>query len=261
VRELPFQFVNQTIRVAYDMDATLLGRIRSLGRRDGDLNVNVLQSTDVQLRAQSLTGTTVVDIRPNQADMVTPYFGDYVRPELAEERRSYAIAKLRSLLDLLLEGGAKLQQLGIVSRARASAMTIGAESVRGALGRAVHLPREFADDAEIFDLSLRVSRAIDDRVYSNLSVDWYQTFVARLELPIGGALPQVHHTQIWDCPISDEGVEFRYDRNNNRGFFAGRREWTRDEFLMVLDAMMVDVGPALARVKRAIEECLESTGA
>ncbi len=251
---LRFQVINQTIRVAYDVSPALLERVRTAvqGRRDEHLNLNHLASTAERLLVQSPTGTTRVEILPDRADLVTQYFGEFTGPPAAAQRAEYAKAKVRSLVGLLTEAEARFKYVGITNLARCSAGEIGVDRLRMAAVAALSVPRSVSDDCDVFDFTLRVSRIVDANVYSNVNVGWYQTRMATFELPVG--VPSgLRILRDWEFPVSDEGIEFRYDRNNKRGLFAGKQAWSSDEVAGIIDATMSDLGPALTRITSAVE--------
>jgi hypothetical protein len=193
-----------------------------------------------------------VEVCPDRADLVTQYFGELTAPEAVRQRAEYARAKVRSLLGLFTEAGARFQYVGITNLARCSGGEVGVDRLRAAAAAALSLPRAVTDDADVFDFTVRVSRVVDDRVYSNVNVGWYQTRMATFELP-AVVSTGLRIMRDWDFPISDEGIEFRYDRNNKRGLFNGKRQWSSDEVAGIVDATMTGTGPALERITSAIE--------
>lgn len=258
---LPFQFLTQTIRIAYDLDAAIPSRVREAanGRRDEHLNPNHLASTEERLLVQSPTGTTIVEVRPDRADLTTQYFGEFSSPDASDRRVEYSRAKAGSLLGLLEAGGARLQFIGVINVARCSAASIGVERLRRAAVAAAALPGDLTDGDDVFDFTLRASRAVDEHTFSNVTLDWYQTRTAAFELAVGAA-PARRLMRDWDFPIGDEGLEFRYDRNNKRGLFAGRRGWSAGDFVSVVEGCTRAAPPALARIATAIERELERLG-
>lgn len=254
---MDFEFRQQDIFLQFDADPGVADRIRArpAGAPDGELNVNALMSQPELLVLQSPTSSTVVEVAADRAVMRTRYFDNYVEMGRFTERASYARRKAERLLELLGEARAQLRFIGLVSLARRSIReTTAQDEVRQRLQRldAVGL---LSEGSLPFDFVLRVSRVADADRYSNVQLSWYQERAFSLTLdtlgPERAAFKQLHD---WEMPLSDEGLELRYDQNNKRGLHGGHREWSPEQMLSVVDRYFADLAPAVRRITKQLSE-------
>lgn len=219
-----------SVVVQYAVDATLGARLRKVFENEGrndDLNLNIAASQGERLVLQSVTGSTTVQVLPNTARLQTTYFGDFEIPSNDSKRADYAARKVGRLLALLDAGGVRLTFFGAVAEAHVEAPTGEENRLRSATLDALKISPLLGDD--VYDFSLRASCASSDDVFSNTSVNWFTTRTFALEGD-AGAVPGLVFSE-WDMSPIAEGVELKYDRNNKRGLFAGKREWSSKEFL------------------------------
>lgn len=252
-----FEFRQQDIFLQFDADPGVAERIRARPPEatPAELNVNVLMSRPDLLVMQSPTSSTVVEVAADRAVMRTRYFDDFVEMGRFAERAAYARRKAERLLTVLGDAGARLRFIGLVSLARKPLRETSAQDqVRRRLQKldGVNL---LSEGNVPFDFLLRVSRIADEDRYSNVQLSWYQERIFSLTLdtlgPERAAYKQLHD---WEMPLSDEGLELRYDQNNKRGLHAGRREWSAGQMLLLVDRYFADLPDAITRITSQLSE-------
>lgn len=247
----PFQFVMQTAQVQWDAEAGFLDRLRTSAQvrgDDGHLKLNTLASNTENVLLNSPTGRTVIQVSTERAILTTSYFGEFLASEEVPARTEYTQNKLRSLLQLLIEAGACLLYFELSNVARASVdSTSEADSVRRAVARSLGASAVLPQGEEPFDFSIRVSRQHGQDTFSNVHLNWYQT--RSIAIPSGVTFTRFRD---WDMSLIQEGLEFRYDRNNKLGLLGGRRDWSVDVFLRIAREAMADMIPTLARVDSSV---------
>lgn len=199
------------------------------------LNLNQLASTDTKLVLTSPTSSSVVEVHTNKMLLSTRFFGDFTDKSAGGERASYVEKKVDYLLDVLDAEAVTPLYAGVSTTARASAQALsdtqGMHRVKQAAARALGWSPLLSEQQDIYDFSMRVSRVVGERDFSNISVAWYQERQLKMQAQAG----QVVEVGLWQMPVIDEGLEFKYDRNNKHGLFHGQRtEWSRDVLLDVI---------------------------
>jgi hypothetical protein len=252
-----FEFRQQDIFLQFDADAGVAERIRArpADAAPAELNVNALMSRPDLLVMQSPTSSTVVEIAADRAVMRTRYFDDFVEMGRFAERAAYARRKAERLLTVLGDAGAQLRFIGLVSLARSPVReTTAQDEIRRRLQKLGGVGL-LSEGSLPFDFLLRVSRVADEDRYSNVQLSWYQERTFSLTLdnlgPERTAYKQLHD---WEMPLSDEGLELRYDQNNKRGLHGGRRDWSAQLMLSVIDRYFADLAPAVTKITTQLSE-------
>lgn len=250
---LGLKYRTMSALVHYAVDETLVERLRTAvaaSGRDADLNLNVASSAKDRLLFQSVTGSTVVHVARTQARLQTTYFGDFEQPARATERSAYAEKKLGRLLTLLGECGARLTFFGAVVEARLDAPEGQGNELRAVVKDVLHVSPLMMSSEAVYDLSVRISSVHSDDVFSNTSINWFTERVFAFDGPPETAPGLVLNE--WDMSPGIEGVELKFDRNNKRGLFAGKRDWTADDFMGIALGAMRDAVPAFGKLESAI---------
>ncbi|MHB9149786.1 MAG: hypothetical protein ACYC33_06875 [Thermoleophilia bacterium] len=254
-----FVFVHQNIQLDYgevvDLPRKILAKAGDVSERR-HLNINFLGSDESRAILQSPTSSTSVEITSKRIALMTNYFGELAGVDAFAERRKYADDKLRALIDWLSGTGLLPVYFGITSVAHMSAEGHDPTMLKNAAARALCIPPLMHENAPLYDFSFRVARAVegieDSSVgdfFSNLSVNWYQT------RSYSG--PPIHQISVWDMQLTEQGLEFRYDRNNKSALFAGRRDWSLEDFRAAAALTLTDIEPAFHPVASAIAAEME----
>lgn len=239
--ELPFRFAFHTVSIAFSPIQGLLDRVADRARKNAD-HVLFVSRTDDEVLLQSGSGSTQVIVR--QADLLaqTTYYGSFIEPPAWGARSDYALVKLDALLKVLSDAGARLSFIGLTLVARLSARNADREALRTAAATAFGASPQLTQDQPCFDFSLRASRVVEPDEFFNLYVNWYQSRSAAVAIHSGSGL--VLAPQPWQMHLEDEGVEFRFDRNNKHALFRGDLMWTGDRMMEVAKRSVNDFRPA-----------------
>lgn len=231
-----FEFRSHLVQMKFALGREGLREVRERATtRNDQLNLNHLASTDSALLLQSPTGSTEARITADQGTLTTRFFGSFVELDANDKRAEYAEKKQRLVLDMLAGAGASLQYIGVSVVARASVAQVEDPGVlQKAALHATGLHDDWTEREPSFDFSVRVSRRAEHDTFSNIHLHWYQDRRMTIEIGRDSSLPP-SRKDIWELPLVDEGLEFRYDRNNKRGLFAGRKDWSREDFLRIAD--------------------------
>jgi hypothetical protein len=210
------------------------------------LNINFQASDSEQVILQSPTNSTIVELKQQEALLRVHFFDAYRDfEEKAPARRGYTLQKLDALLGLLEEEPVTFNLVALVFLARHRVQSAEAPGLRAALADAYPTIALFSGGQPLFDVDLRVSHTEDD-AFVNHGLRWYQE--RRAMLVLGGGSPL--SLREWDLPLVEEGVEYKYDRNNKRALFDGQREWsgakTRSFVENALDKLAIGAVPLLA---------------
>lgn len=256
-----FRFIQQAIQLEYELQTDIPHKICEAAKERGSdrhLNVNALASKESITIIQSPTGSTQVQLLPSQTNMATYYFGEYAATEASESRKKYCHDKLSSLFYLLERAGVCPLYFGISNIVRMSAAGIHPDKLKKAAMRVLDIPSFMSEETPIFDFSFRVARVVPPKVegtppliFSNININWYQT------RSYSG--PATMIIRIWDMNLNEEGLEFKYDRNNKYGLMSGKRDWSFKDFLEIMDQTMNDIGQAFQVIEEGINKYLKET--
>lgn len=245
-----------TIGFATPIDSLVALRNRLVHRREpSSLSLDGSASNPNLLLLRSTSGHSLLQIQPHEATLQTTYSGNTYTAHDAEGARlraEYATEKLRAVTQLFDENGVRIALLGVTVTARIVAPEPLATSLREAAVRAFHLAPTFTEGGAAFDFVVRASRALDDNVFSNLQVSWFQERSINIQIRADQIMLQPFLLREWEMTLTSEGLELSYDRNNKRGLFAGRREWSTDEFLDLLSGTMQGSADAFTQVQKTI---------
>lgn len=256
--EVSFAFRTQAVQVDFQPPPGVVARLHAaIGQLRGDvLNLNHVASTDERLLLQSPTGSTQVEVVAGRVTMQTQLFGDFVAPAAGERRAQYMRSKLAFMLPVLEDAGAVLHYLGTSTEARASAASFGdRSSLHRAAVAAAGIRPELTEGQQCFDFTLRASRAVDDCIFSNVILQWYQDRAVTMQM-IDPTQMVAARFAMWDLPLTDEGLQFQYDRNNKVGLFAGRRQWSAAEFVAMAGDAIAAAPAALSAFRPALVAAL-----
>lgn len=116
------------------------------------------------------------------------------------------------------------------------------------------MPPLLTEGGPVEDFSLRASRVVDDIAFSNVWLTWFQERAFSVQMPFGVPPQVVRSVSVsdWDMPLVDEGIEFKYDRNNKFALQRGKLEWTVAELLTLVDGYTPAMMGALDRTQDAL---------
>ncbi len=254
-----FRFISQTSQLmfAYRADLPTLLKARLKGSKHEHLNVNFQLSADARTVLQSPTGSTAVEVHGDRAIIKTIYFDDYGNPDAQDLRATYAREKLGALAAWLDDFGAEWQ-FGSTSGVARWRTDEHGDIVRDALLKAFPSLTTWAPASQMFDLSVRVAEVTDEHYFSNTTLAWFidrQFQLALSQLPMAGASPMP--IQDWQLPVTGEGLEFRYDRNNKAGLWVGKTEWTSAELVAMCSDAVLRAPATLERLVTPIDAALQ----
>lgn len=224
------------------------------------LNMNQLMSSEDKLVLLSPTGSTVAEVFPSKIRMATRLYGNFSMPESGKIRAAYASEKLDYLLSSIREEGAEPLYVGVSSVARASAQSAkdsdGARRLKQLAASAIGWNPLLAESEDVFDFSIRVSREVGSSDFSNVYTSWFQE--RRLDVPVEAG--QSVHIGLWEMPVVDEGLEFRYERNNKRALLHDKRlKWSNEDLVSVVVKGIEGANRALSPVLSLVQnKCAES---
>lgn len=254
-----FEFKSQAIQIDYAMGDGGLRAVRDASARANDvINLNHIMSSESSLVLQSPTGSSQVKVTSTRATLNTKFFAEFVPPDAGELRREYTGIKFRKVLELLEAGGAALTYLGFSTVARGP-VSGDRERFHAAAVHAAGLHPRLTEGHECFDFTLRASRVADDDTFANIHLNWFQE--RTIELPVTPEqMGAIQHAQVnvWEMTLAGEGLEFKYDRNNKRGLFAGRRAWSSDDFLRIVSSSVAEAPSALKSFTDAMREAMDA---
>jgi hypothetical protein len=254
-----FRFLHQIIQIQFaNSIQTLSTDIQDVAKTRGQnrhLNILFNASQDEKVILQSPTASTIVEVYPQSATLTTNYFGEYVAPEAWQDRLTYCLNKLDSLFELFEKVQAKPVYFSISNIARMSAGGEKPEKLRSAVKQALNIPDFMAENQSMFDFSMRVSREIlpedestNAQTFSNSYVSWYQS------RSYSG--PPKEILNLWEMQLSEEGIEFKYDRNNKSGLMKGKRDWSFSDFREIANQTMRDLFNAFDPIDTRIKNFL-----
>jgi len=180
----------------------------------------------------SPTGSSAAVIQGEQCTLQTRYFDAFAQLTATQRRRAYMAEKLEALFEVLRPGGFSPMFCGVVSTIRIEAAT-GVEEMelRKLVSRAAVI-RDSQLSPEWQDFQHRISSPIDGLYFENVQVAWYEervlTAVATPEMPAKLRFRE------WEIPVTGQGIEVRIDMNNKLGLINGRTDWTREDFLKLV---------------------------
>lgn len=250
---MPFEFRTHEMRLRFNPQPELVERVRQAhqGILDGELNLIPLLSKQNVLVFQSPTASTQVVIQSDRVDLTTRYFGDFVKLDADEPRHSYATRKLKRVFEVLDEGKVPLLFFGTILSARRAAHTEDEkQALRDAATSKLGIGA-FTDGESCHDFEVRASRVVNGLVFENTYLRWFVERSLQLHVDRGDGEPlPPGPTSLaeWDIPQSDEGVEYKFDWNNKHSIFSGRRRWSKEDFLSLLDGFFGASQSAFDRV-------------
>lgn len=253
-KAIQFAFIQQLVTLEFPPQEDLCRNLRNappvgLGH---DLNLQHVNSNDGRVLMLSPTGSTQVQITSSQVTLSTQLFADYAKPANSDLRVSYLQKKLAAILTVLADKGVVFSYIGVSTIARASARQVNSpDELRSAAVQASGVDAAYLEGEECFDFTVRMSHVSGSDCFTNATLQWYQdrSFVLNsLELAQAAAA----RVPIWDMQLTDQGVEFRYDRNNKHGLFEGRRTWSVQELEEIACSTVVQAPKALAPISLLI---------
>lgn len=255
----PLTFSQHVIQLEYGRDDGIPGRaLESAKHLDGRaLNLNHLVSDQNKTLLQSPTSSTVVEIGPAKCAYISHYFGEFAAPEASKARVDYCLEKLDALVPVLEAAKVVPMFIGVSVVVNVPAGGIDPKELKTAAVAALGLPGFLAESSGLpYDFSVRVAREItaDDGspyLFSNVSMNWYQTRTYS-----GPLVPVVRE---WEMQLAEEGLEFRYDRNNKAGLFAGRRQWGFSEYRRIAADTLRDSSETVGALYEEVKNKLGAT--
>lgn len=242
-----FEYRQQDLVIQYDANPLIPQRVAGASA-DQHLNVNRLMSNAQVTVLQSPTSSSLAQVGPQQVILRTNFFGEFTSPAATDLRRQYLLAKISRLLNLLTDSDARLKFLGLVTILRCPVRERPAQIVvRQRV--AEHIPglSLLAGTGAPVDMLARATHVRDETRFCSVQLGWYQERSVFFQLPEGAPIP--HPMNDWEMPITDEGLELRYDQNNKYALYGGRREWSREDFMNLADCAIseasVDLSPFL----------------
>lgn len=249
---MSFEFRSHELKIRFPPAPGALKLIRTkLPARHDDLNLNSLLSDDEALVFQSPTGSTQVRIGVDSAELLTQYFDAYMQVDAWEQRREYAGRKLKAVLDLLDLGDISILFVGSVHIAKCPVRN---DAVRGALKewvtKKLNLGEAMTDGNVVNDFSIRASHVVDDKYFSNVSLNWYRQQTIQLQLARGGIGVSAPGIPDWEIPVTEEGIECRLDWNNKHSIYKGLKAFPREEVTKFLDQYFASIGRQFANATK-----------
>ena len=258
--------VKSSIQLRFASADGQLDAIRDQARAGEILHLNHHASRPEAIVLQTPTSSTVAEVRPGTAVMVTTYFGqDYMTPSRGGDREDYARGRLDALLQTLSTAVGTFELIAAGVEARISVNDIPMAQLHRAATTAFGLTGVLTEGADCFDFDVRVSRVVAPDLFSNIKVGWYQTRTAQMvvgQTQPGEPLPAGARSSIseWQMSLTDQGLTVKYDRNNKHGLFQGKGDWSADDVRRVYLGALKEFPSALAGVERQLEPHLSNGG-
>lgn len=256
---MAFSIRSQTIHLVFDSKEGIISAIRESvkAERDEHLNINYPASMGDRLVFQSITGSTRAEITDDRAVLQTKFFGDFTDAGQCDARRDYSRAKVGRLIEILRRQ-TTISFIGINIDARWSLSEMGLP--REAVVKAVR--DEFLSGTSLtegenpYDFTLRVSRVVPPDMFSNISLGWY--IERSILIPVDLAQVGVVAFREWNLPVSDEGLEFKYDRNNKFGLMQGKADHDLESLLAVVMSAHESLPNAIGNISEPLGRRLEA---
>jgi hypothetical protein len=226
---LNFKFQSASIQLLYrPVD---LARLRKGVEAIDKAEFSVTGSLGTKFALTSPSGKSQGTADIDGAVINTNFLGDFQNIGSWAQRHEYLIRKIKALF-AIIEGSETVHGfIGVTMIARSPADKAQREQAFKSL-----VPSRCLTQAEpVYDFTLRASRDLKGGLgFFNTYLNSFQTRTFTIQMPIG--VPGPVSIRDWEGALSEEGLEIRFDINNKKGLYAGKRDWTGDELLQLAKA-------------------------
>lgn len=197
------------------------------------------------------SGSSRAQVGAHETVISTEFFDGFEEADSRDRRDEYILKKLDAIGENLERGGVRFLFIGLTQIAQLPLIGNAAKHYRRAtVPRLLARPEAMVGSGEPFDFTFRVSRHLGELAYFNVYVGWYQS--RKHQILIRADELAVAHP--WDGVLDSEGLEVRFDMNNKRGLYDGKKRWSWAELRGVVEIGLDEAGRSLGDVLEALPD-------
>ncbi len=245
---LDFKFRLATVHLGYR--AVDLSGLRKGVEAIDKAEFSVTGSLATQFALTSPSGHSQGMADVNAAVININFSGEFEKIESWEKRKEYIIRKVKALSAIV--GGSETfhEFIGVTMIARSP----GDDSLRERAFKSVVPSTCLTQNQPVVDFTLRASHALGVNGFFNAYVSWFQTRMFNFMVPRQTFQLMVRE---WEGALTEQGLEIRFDFNNKKGLYDGKRDWTTEEILELTEAGLREIKSAFEKLQA---QCADNEG-
>jgi hypothetical protein len=250
-----FSFDTNTLQIVFDSPDGAHNRLVSAafsGKRQTEFRARATAGIDGPIHLVSTKGESRATIQNGTVVGQTSYPQHFTVAAAWQERSQDTSRKLGALLALLEEGGARPIFVALSYIAHMMIEPSQREIVKQRIAESLGMNRLAPGDVAA-DFQTRMGIGVGDSGFLSMSASWFQLRTYQMPIPTvpQGGIATVSFRE-WDATLSHEGVEVRFDINNKKGLYTGKRDWSIDELQDVVRTCSSKMPPMLESFERLI---------